>query len=484
MRQSFMRCALGIGLSVTVGPTLAGQQQPAVPVHVLKISSGPSGNQVNGTFVLTSERSIFNRTDDREVIVLFEWDGVPGPHRLIAQWRSPDSSVTSNSAVDYVAKAPRFGAYWSLPLSASMSVGTWSIEATVDGVPAGRLTFEVTDSRVASSPSKPMFTQAALYERLDQATVVLRRSSKAARALGATSGFRPAVGLIYTAMSTLDNADEIHMVSHDGSEHPVTMVNAWNRGQHWAALSGGADVGVQPIAVAAATSVGTRCFSLDSTPPTGRVLSECSITGQSTQGAGPSLIATFATGRGVPGAPVLNEFGELIGLVGDLGRTGETEVAYSPGGSTLGTPIVPVRLINVDATATPVTLLDLRSRGVTIPAVISDEHAMSGGFGRVDAKGRLTSTEHHDQLSMREKAFAVFVMWSPKERLRGQMIVRFFDPDNRVVAESKPAKVDLRKDQTSTSSWTLPMLTNPGTYRADVLLDNTPIWRGFLRIAN
>jgi hypothetical protein len=56
------------------------------------------------------------------------------------------------------------------------------------------------------------------------------------------------------------------------------------------------------------------------------------------------------------------------------------------------------------------------------------------------------------QLTMREKACAVFVMWSPKERLRGQMIVRFSDPDNRVVAESKPAKVDLQKNQTSTSS--------------------------------
>jgi len=101
---------------------------------------------VNGTFALTSERSTFNRNDDREVIVLFEWDGVPGAHRLVAQWRSPDSAVTSNSAIDYVARAERFGAYWSLPLSASMSLGTWSIEATVDGVPAGRLTFEVTDN--------------------------------------------------------------------------------------------------------------------------------------------------------------------------------------------------------------------------------------------------------------------------------------------------------------------------------------------------
>src|SRR2546427_2970830 len=123
MRQSLMLCALVTGLLVTGGPQVAGQQ-PAVSIHVLKISSGPSGSEVNGTFALTSERSTFNRNDDREVIVLFEWDGVPGAHRLVAQWRSPDSAVTSNSAIDYVARAQRFGAYWSLPLSASMSLGT------------------------------------------------------------------------------------------------------------------------------------------------------------------------------------------------------------------------------------------------------------------------------------------------------------------------------------------------------------------------
>jgi len=481
MRQSAMLCALGIGLLVIGDSRLVGQQ-PAASIHVLKISSGPSGSEVNGTFVLTSERSVFNRNDDREVIVLFQWDGVPGTHRLVAQWRSPDSAVTSNSAIDYLARAQRFGAYWSLPLSASMPLGTWSIEATVDGLPAGRFTFEVTDNKVASSPAKPMLTQAALYERLNRVFVVLLRSSKAGRELSATSGFSPAAGLIYTAMSTLDNADDIRVVSYDGSAKRVTTVVAWNRQQHWAVLSGAVDLDIQPIAAADATRVGTRCFSLDSTLATGRVLSECSITGQNSQGTAPSLIATFATGSGVPGAPVINESGELIGLVGDLSRTGEAAIAYSPGGSILGTPIIPISLINVDATATPVTLVDLRSRGVTVPGLGGDEHAMSGGFGRVDTKGKLASTEHHDQLSIRERAFAVFVMWSPKERLRGVMVVRLFDADNRVVAESKPAKVDLRKNQTSTSSWTLPMLTDPGTYRADVLLDNTPMWRGFLRI--
>jgi hypothetical protein len=238
MRQSVILSALGMVLLATGGVQLAAQQ-PALPVQVLKVSSGPSGSEVNGNFVLTSERSVFNRNDDRQVIVLFQWDAVPGPHRLVAQWRSPDSATTSSSTVNYIAKGQRFGAYWSLPLSASMTLGTWSIEATVDGVPAGRLTFEVTDNRVSSPPGKSMLTQASLYERLNRAFVVLQRTSKVGRELSPTAGFSPAPGLIYTAMSTLDGADEILMVSRDGATTPATIApGGRHQGRHPMCLDG------------------------------------------------------------------------------------------------------------------------------------------------------------------------------------------------------------------------------------------------------
>jgi hypothetical protein len=363
-----------------------------------------------------------------------------------------------------------------------MSLGTWSIEATVDGVPAGRLTFEVTDNKVATAPVKPVLTQAALYDQLKRRFVILQRSSREGQALTAAAGFSPSRGLIYTAMSTLDNADDLRAF-HDGSAKPVTTAVAWNRERQWAVLLGGLDVDVQPVAAAGATTVGARCFSLDNVQTTGLMLSECSITGQNA-GGGPSLIATFVSGRGAPGAPVINEFGELIGLVGDTSRIGERWTSYSVGASGLITPIVPITLITFDPAATPVPLADLRSRGVTVPGIVGDEHVMTGGFGRVDAKGKLVSAEHRDELSVREKGFAVFVMWQPKQRLRGQMFVRLFDGANRIVAESKPLKVDLQKNQTSTSSWTLPMLPDPGAYRADVFLENTPIWRGFVRIVS
>ena len=68
---------------------------------------GPSGAEANGMFVLTEQRSSFNRKSDREIIVLFEWDGVPGRHRLGAQWHAPDGGAISMSPIDYVAKDHR-----------------------------------------------------------------------------------------------------------------------------------------------------------------------------------------------------------------------------------------------------------------------------------------------------------------------------------------------------------------------------------------
>ena len=67
-------------------------------------------------------------------------------------------------------------------------------------------------------------------------------------------------------------------------------------------------------------------------------------------------------------------------------------------------------------------------------------------------------------------------------RLKGAAVMRLRDTDNRVVVESKPSKLDVRKGQMKLSSWELPMVRVPGIYRADVLIDGKPIWRGFVRI--
>ena len=202
-------CVLTFALLIPAYPNYASQD---VPLHVLRIVAGPSGNQVNGTFLLSEERSVFNRADDRDVIVVFQWEGRPGQHKLIAQWRSPDGTATSNSTVNYLAKDRKFGAYWRLSLSPTMPTGTWAIEATVDDEPAGRLTFEITDSKVDASKARRPLTQAMLFEHLGRIFVSIERFSAAGRRLDSFSGLIGPRGRIYTTIGAIDDVDRLRAV--------------------------------------------------------------------------------------------------------------------------------------------------------------------------------------------------------------------------------------------------------------------------------
>jgi hypothetical protein len=118
-------------------------------------------------------------------------------------------------------------------------------------------------------------------------------------------------------MTAVDDTDRIRVFMADGSSRDIEALIAWNRRQDWAVMAM-ATGGQQPFAAALpdSTNVGDRCFTMEGGPTGGRVLLEGTISGKGGAGAGPRLLATFFTGSGMPGAPVLNEFGELIGIVG------------------------------------------------------------------------------------------------------------------------------------------------------------------------
>lgn len=229
-------CALWAVISMPTSANQSSVASPSTPLRVLKISAGPAGSDKNGVFTLSEERSIFSRSADREVIVFFQWESTPGPHKLVAHWRSPDGAVSSSSTIDYVAKDRRFGAYWPLYLSSSITLGTWSIEATVDGQPAGRFTFEIRDEKVESPVVRRPLTPTELYETLNRAFVVIERAGAAGKPLNSAGGFTLAGGRVYTSVSTLDAADTLRLVAADGSRRPANTVYSWSRSNGWAIL--------------------------------------------------------------------------------------------------------------------------------------------------------------------------------------------------------------------------------------------------------
>jgi hypothetical protein len=449
----------------------------------LKIAAGPAGSPVNDTFVLTEERSVFNRSDDREVIVSFQWEGAPGPHKLVAQWRSQDGAASSTSMLDYTAKGNRFGAYWRLTLSPSASLGTWSIEATVDGAPGGRFTFEVTDTKVPAAIIKRTLTQPELYDRLGRMFVGIERFSSPGRKLDTLSGVLGANGRIYTTMAAVDEVDRMRGVLPDGSARDLPILLAWDRRQDWAVLQASTTT-APALAVASpeSTKVGDRCFSIEGNPSAGGVLVELSIIGQRSAAGGRGWLANFINGAGTPGAPVVNEYGELVGIVGALPGATRLENVLRSRAELKGVPIVPFGLFRLrDDPGTPIA--ELRSRGDLIQPLVGDQNVLSGGFARsIERTNTVAPSDQRDEFAALEKTIVAFVTWNAIEKLKGAAIFRVFDSDNRIISESKPMKLNLRKGQLSLSSWELPIASLSGTYRGDVMLDDKPIWRGFVTI--
>ena len=301
---------------------------PTTGLRVLKISAGPSGADKNGVFTLSEERSIFSRTTDRELIVFFQWEGSLGAHKLVAQWRSPDGNVSATSTMDYVAKDRRFGAYWPLYLSSSIALGTWSVEATVDGQPAGRHTFEIRDERVEAAVVRTALTPTELYDRLSRAFVLIERTGTGSRTQDPVGGFVLGAGGCLTAASALDGVDALHVVAPDGSRHPVKTIQAWSRADGWAILSCSSVPGARlDVAAADATKIGDRLFTIEGAESGARLLRQGQISGEvNTQTVARRLLASFPEGGVLIGSPVVDEFGELVGLVAGSAVAGATSL--------------------------------------------------------------------------------------------------------------------------------------------------------------
>ena len=482
MRKHFVSLCL---LLLVFGVTSPRAQQAQAPFHVLRIAAGPAGVEEKGTFRLTEERSVFSRSDDREVIVYFQWEGTPGRHQLEATWRNPDGSGTTKSVIDYTANERRFGAYWRFALTPSTTLGMWSIEATVDGQPGGRFTFEVTDKPAPPAPVvKQPLTQQALHERLARHFIVLSRKVTGVRELEPAAASLVVSGQVVTAVKLLDSVDGVAAVMPGGATVDLPTIVALDRAAGWAILEApGTEAPTLPLA--ASPRIGDRCFSMQGTDSGGRVLLEGQISG-TVSGQASGWIASFFNGAAVAGAPVVNEYGELLGIAG---RPPRADVpiglrALAASSVELGNvPVIPIDTIRPGAAMTPGTFASFRARGELLEPLVMEEHIVSGGFASETPRGTIPRPEiQREEFSKTDKEMVVFVTWGPRSRIRGQATFHLFDPANRRVMSSKPAKVDVRPKDLATSVWRNPVPQAPGIYRAELHLDGKPVWRSYVRI--
>jgi hypothetical protein len=290
-------------------------------------------------------------------------------------------------------------------------------------------------------------------------------------------------------MAALDGTDRIEAILSDGSRLRVDALQTFNRKQDWAVIVGGPSENVsQAIAAGGSTKVGDRCYSLEGAVNGSRVLVDGAVTGQlNAPASGGRLIVQWINGSGMPGAPVMNEFGEIVGIVGGTLVPGTSSIGelLHFRAELKGVPVIPQMLVRMQPNAVAASLADLRASGAVLPALQGNEHVLNAGFALKLQKGTTAVgfSDQRDEFAAAEKTFIAFISWNAQARVKGSLILRLVDDANRTVAESKPSKLDLRASVPVVSKWDLTIPTVAGWYRADFLLDGKPVYRAFVKIS-
>ncbi|MGA8221335.1 MAG: serine protease [Candidatus Acidiferrales bacterium] len=468
--------------------------------RVIRTNSGTKGVERDGRFIIEDPRAQFHGGEDHKVIVYFEWEGPTGPHTFEALWKNPSGKVVVVSDFQFEPHKSPFSGYWTMLLDENPPTGFWTLEARIDGESAGSYTFEV----VAGPSATPVAhvrlppTAAEIYHQAETATVYIEKLGPSGKAISRASGFFMAPDQVITTFGIIDGASDLRVVLDGGKSVTTRKVASWNRWQDWAVLTVDA-AGVLALKTVPDKSgdVGDRCYSLGISQAGTRIISQTTIVGDSNQApAGRRLSLTVAFDPVAAGGPVLNEFGEVIGLLGGSLLPGMGTVASS---STGGFPplagsalpesaafAVPISLVKIPPSgAAPTTLTELAATGQFIPLLQGQDQV---GFGSLalglDKKNGIGwPRDAKDQFSRTDGQIILFINWNAKTKLKGVATARFYDLNNRQVGESKPANINVHPDSLSSTYWPVSFADfPPGVYRADVYLGDAPVWREFFRI--
>jgi S1-C subfamily serine protease len=487
------------------GQTQGGGGTAGQTFRVTRSIAGPSGAESNGHLIMEDPRTVFQLGQDRKVIVYFEWEGPVGQHKFEGLWKNTEGKVILVSDFQYTATTKQFSGYWTMLLSGSETPGVWTLEARIDGESAGNLSFQLVAEPSTVPPSTPTPTRqplapAELYKQAAQVIVYIDKIDSHGKAVARGSGFYLDGDQVVTAFQNIDGASALRVISADGHATDVTQVKSWNRWQDWAILpSTASKAGGISRAAPNSWSIGSVCYYLETSTGSSRIITDTSIVGENTfPRAGERLNLTASPGRVAIGSPLLNEFGEVIGMVGgslapgtDL--LGSYMLAGDP--TTVGQSgiirdglAVPITLIPFSSDRTTVTSLDeLAHSGQMLPLLTSQEKVLFGDLALTleKSQGAVSPLNSRQQFSHQDQKVYVYLSWAPTENFKGVAEMAIFDGDNRSLGQSKPLKVNLHPGNVSGSVWDIPLAPlSPGIYRVDVSLGNDLVWRRFFRLTD
>lgn len=492
--------AYAIAMACITGLTLprrlrAGQDPTGnSPFQVVKILCGTKGELHGAQFTMEDQRTVFHVPQDHEIVIAFEWQGTPGTHHAVGTWRSPDGKVALTSDFEMHSDSTFYVGTWTLAIPATIAQGLWALEAQVDGKPAGSQIFQIVSDQPAAPPPPP--SPAEIYQRAAPATIFVTSLDQNGELIGHGLGFLIANGTVLTAFQAIDGASSVRLDFADGSNATVSSVAAWSRPQDWAILKVNAPNG-KPLEQAAANSwkIGDLCYVLTSEGQNSRTIQTVNITGMQGTGApGQRLTITNLGPEGWLGAPLLDNYGRLIGILsGGMQGTGNRrmglwEVDPDQTGADLNPTVLPLAAIPpASISQQPTTFTTLASEGALIIPVVTNPQAAIGvlceDFRSFHGQA-IVPVQLAGHLSRSQGHFSVVITWGPNEKVNSLAQLRVYDLQNHALLQTTPSKIKLEPRVTSYSAWRIPTASlQPGVYRIDLLLDGQPQWRTFFRLA-
>lgn len=468
------------------------------PYRVTRSVSGATGHEENNKFVMDDAKSLFSSATDKKIIVYFEWEGPLGPHHFEGLWKSPEGKIVLISDFRYEAKTPHYSGYWTMLLSEGTPSGEWSLEARIDGEPAGSYNFVVTGSPAPPSAAKPaVLSSADLYKLALSATVTIEKLASDGTSLGKATGFGVGEGQVLTAFESIDGAASLRISLRDGTQVQTDEVALWNRWQDWALLKVSAvSKAILRRGPKDPPNVGDRCVFLEWTPA-GPKLTDGSITGTNSfpKAGSRLLVASGVTSASIGGA-LIDEFGNYVGVVGGTVVPGGDPIRIlallSDSGTatmdweTTGLAVPDTQLPDLSQSTSAAKLADIATRGEFAPPVLkSDSVSYFTLSSAVDKeKGSVPFPRDTRQIfSRHDNKIAAYVTWQNSVKKKVVYSVRLFNADNKALTDSKPREASLGSGRYLSTSWDIPIGTlNAGIYRLDLIINDKTAAREFFRI--
>jgi hypothetical protein len=513
--ESFRRSvaiAVGVVLAATASPwaieartqgtSVAPAQAPMF--RVVRSTSGSKGRIAGQSFVVEDPRTVFRVPDDRQVIVHFEWEGPAGAHRMEGLWRNPEGRVSTISEFAHTSRGGRFGAYWELALPSTAATGTWTLEARIDGQPAGTHTFELVTGAgatpaVAATPVRAPLSGPELYRRIHAATVSVRKLDATGRVGLTASAFAIAKDRVVLPFHVIDGASTLRLTSMSGQSEDVTRVVALDRAADWAILPI-STLTVEPLERPATreAGVGTALYGLNVTPTGDRTIVDALIGGSSTRpGAGERLIMSVPVNWYTAGTPVIDAYGKVVAMAGAIWDPG-TAFHDSEGGSSLAPSSALPMQLGGSALAVPIERIVDGGTGPRDLAALATELPFTPMFGPsrvhvmrgVTAQGMrknvafFETIDNRTSFSKARGAFAVVLDLMPRDKLAGLPVtVTVLTAAGRAVATTKPLALKGDANRPLGVGWMLDAnALPPGVYRLDVGAPGDVMWRTYIEI--